>query len=101
MRVQELADMMLDDIRADLTIMAVQLMENSPAQLGGMPGFKLVFGYRNKGGLLKQAVIYGCVQRGHLYSLVYNASRRHYFGLDLPTFESVKNSFIWKDGSGT
>jgi hypothetical protein len=37
-----------------------------------VPGFKLVFRYRNKSGLLKQAVIYGCVNRGHLYSLAYN-----------------------------
>lgn len=99
MRVQELADVMLDDLRANPGIMDLQLIENSPAQLGGVPGFKLVFGYRNKGGLLKQAVIYGCVKRGYVYSLAYNASRRHYFALDLATFESVKDSFTWSAGS--
>jgi hypothetical protein len=101
MRVQELADMMLDDVRADPSIMDVQLLENSPAQLGGVPGFKLVIGYRNKEGLLKQGMIYGCVNRGNIYSLTYNATRRHYFALDLPTFESVKSSFTWKEGAGT
>ena len=49
-----------------------------------------------KAGLPKQLAYYGCLADGHMYGLVYDAPRRHYFELDLSTFESVHKSFKWK-----
>lgn len=92
----ELAEIMLDDLQADPDLIDLQVVENSPSTLDGVPGYKLVVRYRTKAGLPKQTVYYGCLEKGLLYSLIYDAPQRHYYALDLPTFESVKKSFTWK-----
>jgi hypothetical protein len=93
---QELAELVLDDIRANPNLIDPQLVETSPSTFDGVPGYKVVVRYRNKAGLSKQAVQYGCIEKGLLYTLTYDAPQRHYYALDLPTFEAVKNSFKWK-----
>ena len=93
---QELADIIMDDIRANANIIDPQLLENRPSELGGIPGFRLLLTYKTKAGLPKQLAYYGCLADGHMYGLVYDAPRRHYFELDLSTFESVHKSFKWK-----
>lgn len=92
---QELAELVLDDMRANPNFMDVQLLENSPSTFDGVPGYKVVVRYRNKAGLPKQTANYGCIEKGFLYMLIYDAPRRHYYPLDLPTFEAVKSSFKW------
>jgi hypothetical protein len=97
---QELAELVLDDMRANPEFVDLQVVENSPNTLDGIPGYKVIIRYRNKTGLPKQAVHYGCIEKGLLYSLTYAAPQRHYYALDLPTFEAVKNSFKWKSQGG-
>lgn len=98
MRMQELAELVLDDIRGNPDLMDVELIENGPAILGGRPAFRLVVAYRNKGGIKRQNVVYGIIVENALYRLTYGAPRRHYFELDLPTFEAVKTSWKWRGG---
>jgi len=98
---QELAELVLDDLRAAPNFIDLQVVENSPGTLDGVSGYKLVVRYRTEAGLPKQAVYYGCLEKGLLYTLIYKAPQRHYYGLDLPTFEAVKNSFKWKLQGGT
>lgn len=93
---QELAELVLDDMRANPNLIDLQVVENSPATLGGTPGYKVNVRYRNKAGLPKQTVHYGCIEKGQLYTLIYEAPQRHYYALDLQTFEMVKDSFKWK-----
>jgi hypothetical protein len=93
---QELAELVLDDMRANPNFVDLQVVENSPSTLDGVPGYKVIIRYRNKAGLPRQAVYYGCVEKGLLYTLIYDAPQRHYYALDLATFEAVKNSFKWK-----
>jgi hypothetical protein len=98
---QELAELVLDDLRADPNFIDLQVVENSPSTLDGVSGYKLVVRYRTEAGLPKQAVYYGCLEKGLLYTLIYEAPQRHYYALDLPTFEAVKSSFKWKSQGGT
>jgi hypothetical protein len=93
---QELAELVLDDMRANPNVLDLQLVETSPSAFDGIPGYKIVVRYRNKAGLPRQAVQYGCIEKGLLYTLIYDAPQRHYYALDLPTFEAVKSSFKWK-----
>ena len=98
---QELAEIVVDDLRANPNFIDLQVVGNSPTTLDGVPGYKLVVQFRNKAGLPKEAVYYGCLVKGSLYILIYEAPQRHYFPLDLPTFEAVKSSFKWKSQGGT
>ena len=98
---QDLAEIVLDDIRSNPLFIDPQLIETSPSTLGGVPGFKLSIRYRNKAGLPKQAVYYGCLKNDFLYMLIFAAPQRFYYPSNLPTFEVVKNSFRWKMREGT
>lgn len=93
---QELVELVLDDMQANPNFMDVHLVENSPSTFDGVPGYKVVVRYHNKAGLPRQTVNYGCIEKGFLYTLIYDAPQRHYYTLDLPTFEAVKSSFKWK-----
>jgi hypothetical protein len=93
---QELAELVVDDLRANPHYHDIQVIEHSPTTLDGDPGYKVVIRYRSKAGLHRQAVHYGCIHTGLLYMLSYDAPQRHYYALDLPTFEAVKNSLKWK-----
>lgn len=93
---QELAELVLDDLRANPQFNDIHVVEHSPTTLDGEAGYKLVIRYRSKAGLPRQAVHYGCIHTSLLYMLSYDAPQRHYYALDLPTFDAVKNSFKWK-----
>lgn len=101
MPLQDLAEIILDDIRSNPNFIDPQLIETSPGTLGGVPGFKLVIRYRNKAGLPKQSVYYGCLKNDFFYMLIYDAAQRYYYPSDLPAFEAVKNSFSWRTREGT
>ena len=88
--------MLLDDIRSNSSIVDLKILENGPATLAGSQGFKIHYTYRNKSGLLRQSLAYGCLDRGMLTTLTFDAPQRHYFALDLTIFEQVKESLRWK-----
>lgn len=92
---QDLAELVLDDMRANPIFNDIHVLDNSPTALDGVPGYKLVIRYQTKTGLPKEAVHYGCIQNDILYMLSYDAPQRHYYALDLPRFEAVKNSLKW------
>lgn len=93
---QEAAEIVLDNIRATPEIVDLHIVENAPAMLVGVPGFKLNYTFRGKSGLQRQVVLYGCVDRGMLVTLALNSVRRHYFQRGLPALEKVKTSLRWK-----
>ncbi|MBS0160536.1 MAG: hypothetical protein U0233_00950 [Nitrospira sp.] len=93
---QEAAAILLDDIRADSNMVDFTIIENGPTILAGSQGFKIKYAYRSKSGLRRQSVMYGCLDKGMLITLTFDAPQRHYFALDLPTFEKVKDSLRWK-----
>ena len=89
---QAAVNMVLEEIRADPTIIDLRVIENGPAMLAGAPGFRLNFSYRNRSGLPRQSLVYGCIDKGDLIILSYDAPRRHYFSQDLASFEAVRKS---------
>ena len=90
---QEVAEVFLDNFRANPTLTHQQVLDQGPATLGGRPGFLVHYAYRVRSGLMKQGLCYGAVIDGALYALLYEAPTRHYFARDLPTFDTLKESF--------
>ncbi|MDP9132156.1 MAG: DUF1795 domain-containing protein [Nitrospirota bacterium] len=86
----------MDDVRANPDIVDLKVIENGPAILAGGPAFKLHLTYRSKSGLLRQSVRYGCVDKGMLVTLSFDAPKQYYFSHDLAAFEQMKNSLHWK-----
>ena len=90
---QEAAEVVIDNFRSNPKILNQNIIANTPAQIGGHPGFKIVYSYQNKSGLNKKGVFYGLLTSEWWYEIIYEAPERHYFPKDLPTFEKIKETF--------
>lgn len=90
---QEAAEVILDNISSDQTVLNLKVLENKPAEINGFPGFRLVFMYKNEDGLRSKSIFYGFLKGEWFYSIGYNSAARHYFEKDLETFEKVLKSF--------
>jgi hypothetical protein len=90
---QEVAEVVLDDTISASSFSDVKMEENMPMMLSGVPGFKLVFTFKNGSGLNMKSIICGCLKDESLLVVRYSAPVRHYFDSDLGTFEKVLRSF--------
>jgi hypothetical protein len=88
----ELGELVADDLGSAKGLTDVQLLENAPAQLAGRPGFRVVATFADEG-LRHRGVIYGAAEGARLFWIFYVAPERHYFDLDLPTFERAVGTF--------
>jgi hypothetical protein len=90
---QDVAEVELDEVRSDQGMRNVELAENVPFQVAGLPGFKLVYTFKTENGLRLKRVHYGVLVRDWVYRIQYQAAARYYFEKDLATFERVRESF--------
>ena len=90
---QEVAEIVIQNFRSNPAIMNQQILENTPASIGGYPGFNIMVSFQTKDGLIKKSAIYGFLSGGSYYELNYEAPERYYFKKYLSDFESVKDSF--------
>jgi len=90
---QEAAEVIIDDMITDSTILNFEVLENSPAKINEFSGFRLVSTFKNSDGLKYKTVYYGFINGEYFYSIYYTASQRYYFDKDIKTFEDVFNSF--------
>ena len=93
MLAQEAAEIVLDDIQSDPAVLDFDLLDNAPAVLDGIPGFRVVFTYKDMDGLKLKSVYYGFLTAEWVYTLRYTAALRHYFDEEIDTFEYVVDSF--------
>jgi len=97
---QEAAEVITDNIRSNPNTANPQVAENSPARVGGYPGFKLIYGYQTKQGVKIKSAYYGVILEDWHYYLLYEAPERYYFARDYPVFEKVKETFrVTKGGT--
>jgi hypothetical protein len=89
----EAAEVVADNIKSNPAITQFELVENSPAQVSGVEGFKLVYTYKSKDGLKSKGVYYGAINKESLAKLHYTAAARYYFDRDLAVFEALVRSF--------
>jgi hypothetical protein len=89
----EVAEMVIDNFRSNPNILNQKIIENTPAQIGGYSGYKLVFTYQTKEGLTKKGINYGFISGNWFYEILYEAADRYYFAKDIAAMEKVKDSF--------
>lgn len=90
---QEAAQIIIDDLKSDPAVMNLTVIENEPVLVDGHDGFKLLFGYRSRDGLMLKTAYYGVIYGSNFYSLRFTAPQRHYFDKDIHTFESILANF--------
>jgi len=88
----ELAELVVDAVRSVEAISDVRVIENMPAKLAGRSGFRLLVSYKADG-LTYRTAIAGCAEGERVYYAYYRAPERHYFDLDLATFDLVLETY--------
>lgn len=89
----EVAEAYADDLRSNHALLAFEIKENTPAQLGSQPGFHLVYSFRTEEKLRLTEECYGCIISGKLWLLRYRAPSRHYFESDRAVFAETARTF--------
>lgn len=90
----EVAETVLDDLSFDERIGHLEVLDNRPAAVTGLPGFRIELSYRDRQDLAYRAVIYGVLAGRWVHLLRYDAPQRYYFDRDLAAFESIAGSFM-------
>ena len=90
---QEAAQVVVDEISCDQSVLDFQVMENTPARVNGYEGFMLLFTYKNRDGLTFKTIYYGFLRGEWYYSLRYNAATNYFSEKDVETFEKILNTF--------
>lgn len=96
----ELAETLIDDLKADRRLHGLAITENAPSRLGGKDAVRLVFNYRNDDALLVTASRIAGIHGDYLYVLSLEAPDRHYFSAARPALDQAISSFVFTD-SGT
>lgn len=89
---QEAAQVLVDRLKANKNLSQLSVLENAPAEIGGMEGFRLVYLYR-WGDVRYKTVYYGMLKGEELYRIFYTAPVRYYFDKDIAVFEQIVKSF--------
>lgn len=89
----ELAELILAEIKSSQEMSAVEVISNQPTGIGQKVGVRLHLQMKNKEGLRYQTVVCALVDKGGVYEITYRAPVLHYFKRDLPAFEGAVQSF--------
>jgi hypothetical protein len=92
----ELSEIVLDDMSASREFTNFKVLENKPAEIGGMRAFKAVFSFADNRHLRYKSVYYGFVTKKYFYSIQFLAPSRYYFDKYLSTFDKVVQAFKLK-----
>lgn len=93
MSAQELAELVLDDMRAADGLTDLQVLESAPAVVAGRDGFRLLVTHRDASGLRRRVAFLGLQHGDRFFRMMYVAPERHYFGADLAAFEEMARTF--------
>jgi hypothetical protein len=88
----EIAEVIVDNLKADPEILRFKVISNAPTNFCGFEGFVVVFTYQDRQGVDMKTIYYGVVINSKFISLRYNAAQRHYFEAELPAFQSALDS---------
>jgi hypothetical protein len=94
---QEIAEVLVDDVRSDGAVKGLKVVETKPATLSGQRGFRILLSFRDVDGMKMKAAVAGVLVGKNVWRVVYVAPERHYFDLDLATFDQALATFRVKD----
>lgn len=87
MRPDELAEVLLDDLRTDGTANGLEVLETGPATFAGRPGFRASVAFKDSDGLRYRAILTGAIIDGYAWQFSHIAAARHYYDRYLTDFE--------------
>jgi len=95
---QDLAEDVLATIKAERKLENMEVLSNEPAELGGLPAFRLHVAYRqpvDQGTVRYQEIITGAVNAKGLYLVSYRGPAIHYFARNVPVYDETVRTFAF------
>lgn len=92
MRPQEVASVVIDELRSDKQLLTLAVIENAPATIQGNDGCRILFTYGLGDGSNYKTLYYGFIRNGSYFSLRFNTAADQDFERDLQAFDQVVDS---------
>ena len=89
----ELAELQVAELKALPGLANIEVVENVPFTVAGLPGYKLHMAFKNVKGLRFELLWIGVATAKKYYSLTYQAPSIYYFPKHKPDYEKVVESF--------
>ncbi len=90
----ELAELQIAEMKALGNLSNLEVLENTPTQLGGLPAFHVLTQFKNNDGLVLKIEMVGAVNAKGYYLMQYQAPDLHFFLRDRAAFQNIAASFI-------
>ena len=97
---QDLAQWYVANLQADRSMESVTVLRDEPAELAGLPAFRVHLAYRfvvDKGAVRYEEIVVGAVNDRGLFVVGYRAPVLHYFARYRDEFERSLGSFAIQD----
>jgi hypothetical protein len=90
----ELAELQLAEFKTESeTLATAEVIDMTPARVGGREGFWLHLAWQNDDGLTLARLVYGVADDRYYYLIGYEAPTLHYFDKHRPAFEAMIKTF--------
>lgn len=89
MRPDELAEVLIDDLKSAGGVNGLTVLSTKPVTIGGSPGFRTAVAFKDEWGMRMKAVVCGTIVGSRAFRITYVAPARHYFDKDLPAFDTA------------
>ena len=89
----ELAEVEIDNMRANGDIDKFEVISNQPQTLDGRPAFRIEYTYVTTGGLETRGIHLGFIEDKWVYRIRYQAAEQHYFKATRPAFDRFIETF--------
>jgi hypothetical protein len=90
---QDLAEVEIDNFKANDNMREFELRQNEPAALSGHPAYRIEYLSTTPEGLKLEGIQYGFLKEEWVYRIQYEAARQHYFAKYLEDFKGFIESF--------
>lgn len=90
---EEAAQIVIDELISDQYLLNLQLLNNTPQNINGFDGFKILYTYEDAEGHTFKTLYYGFIKEDTFFNLRFTASDRFHFQRDIEAFRFMLKSF--------
>ena len=90
---EEAAQIVIDELTSDENLAKLMILDNSPANIKGHEGFKILYTYNDSAGQTIKTLYYGFIKEDTFFTLRFRAADQIYFQRDINGFRSILNTF--------
>jgi hypothetical protein len=90
---EEAAQIIIDELISDQNLVNLKLLNNSPENINGYDGFKILYTYQDAEGHAFKTLYYGFIKEDTFFNLRFTASDGFHFQKDIEAFRYVLRSF--------